>query len=91
MTKETYDKATKLLKEIDEMEQHVLGTTCLTNQNAMGHPNPIEFPYTYPFMPSAYPYMNMVLPRSDITEFYKKYKEALILKYEKLKQEFSDL
>lgn len=80
MTKEAYNKATKLLKQIDEMERHVLATKCQQS----------DF-LPYPFMDTAYPYIIKCLSQTTINEFYNKYKESLALELEKLKQEVESL
>lgn len=80
MTRESYNKATKLLKQIDEMESHILATKCQQSDLL-----------PYPFMPVAYPYITKCLLDVTISEFYNKYKESLILEFEKLKQELENL
>lgn len=80
MTKETYNKATKLLKQIDDIERHMLAIKCQQSDLL-----------PYPFMREAYPYITKCLSDAIITEFYNKYKESLTLEFEKLKRELESL
>ena len=91
MTKEAYNKATALLKEINVMENHVLGNHDQSNANSLLSNYSLPYPYTYPFRTEAYSYMNKCLPRPVITEFFNEYKKALDTEFERLKQEFTNL
>jgi hypothetical protein len=80
MTRESYKKATELLKRIDEVEKHFLALK-------YRHSDILA----YPFTDTAYPYVTGYLPKETIETFYEQYKSAITSELERLKKEFDTL
>lgn len=80
MTKESYKKATELLKRIDEVEKHVL---------ALNYRHSDRLPY--PFTDTSYPYVTGYLPKEAIENFYTQYKSMITSELERLRKEFDTL